>query len=305
MADTAATRETRVGFIGLGRMGRPMSLNIMKQGFSLVVSNRSRGVVDDLARQGAQPAASPAEVAAHAEVVCLCLPVPATVEEVVLGKNGVREGIKPGSVVVDFSTIGPSTCRSVAGALKDQDVAYIDAPVSGGTTGAEAGTLTIMVGGERRTYERVLPILQAVGKKIVYAGPVGAGAVVKLMNQLLVGINLAGAAEAMVLGTKAGVDPQLLYDTIASATGNSFQLRRCFPDLILKGNFENMFSVDLLHKDIALGVEIGKEQRVRLLLGALSLQIFEEARELGLGGEDIAAVIKPLERLAGVEVRAE
>ena len=305
MADTTATRETRVGFIGLGRMGRPMSLNIMKQGFPLVVSNRSRGVVDDLARQGAQAAASPAEVAGQAEVVCLCLPVPATVEAVVLGGNGVREGIKPGSVVVDFSTIGPSTCRSVAGALKDQDVAYIDAPVSGGTTGAEAGTLTIMVGGERRTYERVLPILQAVGKKIVYAGPVGAGAVVKLMNQLLVGINLAGAAEAMVLGTKAGVDPQLLYDTIASATGNSFQLQRCFPDLILKGNFENMFSVDLLHKDIALGVEIGKEQRVRLLLGALSLQIFEEARELGLGGEDIAAVIKPLERLAGVEVRAE
>ena len=304
MADTADKRETRVGFIGLGRMGRPMSLNVMKQGFPLVVSNRSRAVVDDLARQGAQTAASPAEVAAQAEVVCLCLPVPATVEEVVLGKKGVREGIKPGSVVVDFSTIGPSTCRSVAEALKAQDVAYVDAPVSGGTTGAEAATLTIMVGGERRSYERVLPILQAVGKKIVYAGPVGAGAVVKLMNQLLVGINLAGAAEAMVLGTKAGVDPQLLYDTIASATGNSFQLQRCFPDLILKGNFENMFSVDLLHKDIALGVEIGKEQRVRLLLGALSLQVFEEARELGHGGEDIAAVIKPLERLAGVEVRA-
>ena len=148
-------------------------------------------------------------------------------------------------------------------------------------------------------------MLQLVGKKIVYAGPVGAGAVVKLMNQLLVGINLAGAAEAMVLGVKAGVDARLLYETIASATGNSFQLQRCFPDMILKGNFDAMFSVDLLHKDLHLGVEVGKENRVRLLLGALAVQIFEEAREAGFGEEDIAAVIRPLEGLAGVEVRAQ
>ena len=133
--------------------------------------------------------------------------------------------------------------------------------------------------------------------------PVGAGAVVKLMNQLLVGINLAGAAEAMVLGVKAGVDPELLFETIASATGNSAQLQRNFPDLILKGNFAPMFSIDLLHKDLSLGVEVGKDTRVRTLLGALAVQIFEEARELGHGDEDIAAVIRPLERLAGVEVR--
>jgi 3-hydroxyisobutyrate dehydrogenase-like beta-hydroxyacid dehydrogenase len=161
-----------------------------------------------------------------------------------------------------------------------------------------------MVGGERAQYERVLPVLEAVGRKIVYAGPVGAGAVVKLMNQLLVGINLAGAAEAMVLGVKAGVDPQLLYDTISSATGNSAQLARNFPDMIFKGKFDPMFSVDLLHKDIGLGLEVGKDTRVRLLMGALALQIFEEAREAGHGEEDIAAVIRPLERLTGTEVRA-
>ncbi|MGH2367955.1 MAG: NAD(P)-dependent oxidoreductase, partial [Chloroflexota bacterium] len=207
-------------------------------------------------------------------------------------------------MVLDFSTIGPSTCRAVAAALAERGAGYLDAPVSGGTTGAEAGTLTVMVGGDKAQYERVLPVLQTVGQKIVYAGPVGAGAVVKLMNQLLVGINLAGAAEAMVLGVKAGVDPQLLYETIGAATGNSAQLQRCFPDLILKGDFAAMFSVDLLHKDISLGVEVGKDQRVRLLLGALALQIFEEARELGHGDEDIAAVIRPLERLAGVEVRS-
>ena len=296
--------QLTVGFIGLGKMGRPMSLNILRKGFPLTVSNRSRAVVDEVAKQGARAASGPADVAANAEVICLCLPVPATVDEVVLGKSGVIESIKPNSVVVDFSTIGPGTCRSVAERLREKDCWYVDAPVSGGTTGAEAGTLTIMTGGERAQYDRVLPVLEAVGKKIVYAGPVGAGAVVKLMNQLLVGINLAGAAEAMVLGVKAGVDPTLLYETIGAATGNSFQLQRCFPDLILKGKFEAMFSVDLLHKDIALGLEVGKESRVRMLLSALALQVFEEAREAGFGAEDIAAVIRPLEKLAGVEVRA-
>ncbi|HEU5316327.1 MAG TPA: NAD(P)-dependent oxidoreductase [Chloroflexota bacterium] len=296
--------QLTVGFIGLGKMGRPMSLNILKKGFPLTVSNRSRAVVDEVAKQGARAAAKPADVAASAEVICLCLPVPATVEEVVLGKGGVLGAIKPNSVVVDFSTIGPGTCRSVAERLREKDCWYVDAPVSGGTTGAEAGTLTIMTGGERAQYERVLPVLEAVGKKIVYAGPVGAGAVVKLMNQLLVGINLAGAAEAMVLGVKAGVDPTLLFETIGAATGNSFQLQRCFPDLILKGKFDAMFSVDLLHKDLALGLDVGKESRVRMLLSALALQVFEEARDAGFGAEDIAAVIRPLEKLTGVEVRA-
>ena len=296
--------QASVGFIGLGKMGRPMSLNILKQGFPLTVSNRSRKVVDEVAAQGARAAAGPAEVAQHAEIICLCLPVPATVEEVVLGPGGVLEAIRPGSVVLDFSTIGPGTCRSVAERLREKDCWYVDAPVSGGTTGAEAATLTIMCGGERAQYDRVLPVLEAVGKKVVYAGPVGAGAVVKLMNQLLVAINLAGAAEAMVLGVKAGVDAQLLFDVVTSATGNSFQLQRCFPDLIMKGKFDAMFSVDLLHKDVALGVEVGKDTRVRMLMSALALQIFEEAREAGFGEQDIAAVIRPLEQLAGAQVRA-
>lgn len=297
--------DVRVGFIGLGKMGRPMSLNIMKRGFPLTVANRSRAVVDELARHGAVAAATSAGVAAAAEVICLCLPVPATVEQVILGKDGVRETIKPGSIVVDFSTIGPSTCRAMSAALEEKGAHYIDAPVSGGTTGAEAATLTVMVGGGRAHFDQVLPILEAVGKKIVYAGPVGAGAVVKLMNQMLVAVNLAGASEAMVLGVKAGVDAQLLYDTISSATGNSAQLQRNFPDLILKGKFDPMFSVDLLHKDVALGVEVGKDTRVRLLMGALAQQILEEAREAGFGGEDIAALIRPLEKLAGVEVRSQ
>jgi 3-hydroxyisobutyrate dehydrogenase-like beta-hydroxyacid dehydrogenase len=285
-------------------MGRPMAQNIMKRGFGLTVSNRSRQVVDELAAQGARAAAGPAQVAAQAEVVCLCLPLPATVEEVVLGPGGVLDGLRPQSVVVDFSTIGPGTCRAVAARLRERDCWYLDAPVSGGPSGAEAGTLTVMVGGERAPYERALPVLECVGKKIVHAGPAGAGAVVKLMNQLLAGINLAGAAEAMVLGVKAGVDAQVLFETIGAASGNSAILQRSYPNLVLKGSFDAQFSVDLLYKDLSLGLEVGREARVRLLLSALALQVFEEARAAGYGGEDIAAVIRPLEQLAGVEVRA-
>ena len=294
----------RAGFIGLGKMGRPMALNMLKAGFPLTVANRSQGVVADVASHGATAAKTSAEVAANADLIALCLPMPAHVEGVVLGPNGVIEGIRPGSIVIDFSTIGPSTCRHVAERLAEKGAHYLDAPVSGGTTGAAAGTLTVMVGGDDASYATALPLLQSVGRKIVHAGPVGAGAVVKLMNQLLVAINLAGAAEAMVLGVKAGVDATLLYETIASATGNSFQLARNFPDLILKGNFDPMFSVNLLHKDVTLGVEVGREQRVRLLLSALVQQIFEEARDAGHGEEDIAAVIRPLEALSGTFVRA-
>lgn len=296
--------EAKVGFIGLGKMGAPMALNILKKGYPLTVSNRSREIIEKVAAQGATAANTSAEVAAQSEVICLCLPVPASVEEVVLGEQGVIEGARPGSVVVDFSTIDPATCRAVAQRLRERDVQYLDAPVSGGTTGAEAGTLTVMVGGERAQYDRVLPIIEAVGRKIVYAGPVGAGSVVKLMNQLLVGINLAGAVEAMVLGVKAGIDAELLHDVIGSAMGNSAQWQRNFKDLIFQRNFEAMFSVDLLHKDVALGVEVAKENRVRVLMSALAMQIIEEARESGFGSEDISAVIKPLERLAGVEVSA-
>ena len=304
VADSAAPHNTSVAFIGLGRMGRPMSLNILRAGFPLTVFNRSRGVVDDLASQGATPADSAGRAAAQAEIVCLCLPMPATVEEVVLGPGGVRETIRPGSIVVDFSTIGPATCRRVAAALAERSVAYLDAPVSGGPPGAEAGTLTVMVGGDGGAYQRALPLLQAVGRTIIHGGDVGAGATVKLMNQMLAGINLAGAVEAMVCGVKAGIDPRVLYDTISAATGNSLMLQRNFPDLIMKGDFANRFSVSLFHKDLGLAQDVAREAQVRTLLGALAFQVFEEARALGLGDEDICAAVKPLERLAGAEVRA-
>jgi len=285
----------RVGYIGLGRMGRPMALNILKGGFPLNVYNRTPSKMEELVAQGATPTSSPRELAAASDVVCTCVSMPADVEEVILGlERGVIAGARPGSVVVDFSTVGPKTAQKVAAALAERGVGFVDAPVSGGPPGAAAGTLTVMCGGAREHFERVLPVLQCVGRKIVHAGPPGAGAVVKLVNQLLVSTNLAVACEGMVLGAKYGVDPRVLLDAVSASSGASAALTRNFT-LILHGKFDPLFALNLMYKDLNLAAEMGREAGVRLLLGHLALQVYEEA---------FAAVIKPLERLAGVEVRA-
>ena len=291
-----------VAFIGLGTMGLPMSRNILKAGYPLTVHNRSRPKVEMMAEEGATAAAS-AAAAANAEIICMCVPVPADVEAVILGPDGVLAGVNSGSLVVDFSTIDPTTNRRVADALAEKGVGYLDAPVSGGPWGAEGGTLTIMCGGAEADFERAKPLLDVVGGKIVHAGPTGAGSTVKLINQMLAGRNMAGAVEGFVLRTKAGIDPQLLFDVLSSATGDSAQLRRCFPDLVFKGTYDPAFTADLLYKDLMLAAGIGRELSVRLLLGNLAVQAFEEVRAHGLGAQDYAAVAVPLERLTGVQIR--
>ncbi len=294
-----------VSFIGLGKMGLPMSRNIMQAGFPLTVHNRSRGKVEALAAEGATAADSSAEAAAATDIICLCVPVPADVETVILGPDGVLAGARSGSLVVDFSTIDPVTNRKVAAALAEQGVGYIDAPVSGGPPGAEAGNLTVMCGGSEADYARALPVMEAVGEKIVHAGPIGAGSTVKLINQMLVGVNLSGAVEGFVLGAKAGIDPELLLDVVSSASGDSLQLRRCFPDFVFKNSYDPAFSANLLYKDIMLALGIGRELNVRLNLGNLALQAYEEVRNHGLGEQDFAVVAVPLQRLSGVQIKPE
>ncbi len=294
-----------VSFIGLGKMGLPMSRNIMQAGFPLTVHNRSRGKVAALAAEGATAAASSAAAATTTDIICLCVPVPDDVETVILGPDGVLAGARSGSLVVDFSTIDPVTNRKVAAALAEQGVGYIDAPVSGGPPGAEAGSLTVMCGGSKADFDRALPVMEAVGEKIVHAGPIGAGSTVKLINQMLVGVNLAGAVEGFVLGAKAGIDPELLLDVVSSASGDSLQLRRCFPDFVFKNSYEPAFSANLLYKDIMLALGIGRELNVRLNLGNLALQAYEEVRNHGLGEQDFAVVAVPLQRLSGVQIKPE
>jgi len=290
-----------LGFIGLGRMGRHMARNLIRAGHTVWLFNRSQAVVDELVAEGGRRAASPAEVARNARVLFTCLSTPDVVESIL---RQALEGARPGDIFVDHSTIGVSYARRLAAMCAEKGVQFIDAPVSGGPWGAEAGTLTIMCGGEKAAYEAVLPYLQVEGKKLYHLGPVGAGSVAKLCNNLLVGIHAAALAEAFVLGTKAGVDPKVLYEIISGATGNSAQIERNIPKFIFPGNFEAAFSIDHLHKDVALAVTLAKEENVRLLLGALTQQLLEEARAAGYGQQDEAALIRPLEELTGVKVRA-
>ncbi|HWI51808.1 MAG TPA: NAD(P)-dependent oxidoreductase [Symbiobacteriaceae bacterium] len=290
-----------LGFIGLGRMGRNMARNLLKAGHTVTVYNRSQGIVDELVAQGARRAASPAEAARNSRVLFTCLTTPDVVESTL---RQALEGAKPGDIFVDHSTIGVADAKRIAALCAEKGVQFIDAPVSGGPWGAEAGTLTIMCGGDPAAYETVLPYLQAEGKQLYLLGQVGAGTVAKLCNNLLVGIHAAAASEAFVLGTKAGVDPKVLLEIIQGATGQSKQIERNFPKFVFPGNFEAAFSIEHLHKDIGLALGLGRDQQVRMMLGATTMQLFEEARAAGLTHEDMAAVIKPLEDLSGVKVRA-
>jgi len=290
----------QLGFIGLGKMGRHMVRNLLKAGHTVTVCNRSQGIVDELVQAGARRAASPADCAGRCDVLLTCLTTPAVVESVL---RDALEGARPGTVFVDHSTIGVSDAQRIAALCQPKGVHFVDAPVSGGPWGAASGTLTIMCGGEREMFEAVLPILQAEGKQIHLLGPVGAGTVAKLCNNLLVAIHTAAMAEAFVLGTKAGVDPKALYEIITGATGNSRQIERNLPKFVFPGNFEAAFSIEHLHKDVALAVNLGKEQQVRMMLGAMTQQLLEECRAAGHAQEDMAALIRPLEDLTGVKVR--
>lgn len=290
----------QVGFIGLGRMGRHMARNLLKAGHAVTVFNRSQGAIDELVAAGARSASSPAAVAKVSRTLLMCLPGPEEVDRTV---RAALEGAQAGDIFVDHSTIGVSDAKRMAEVCAARGVHFIDAPVSGGPWGAEAATLTIMCGANQAAYERVVPLLKAEGKQLYLLGPVGAGTVAKLCNNLLVAIHTAAMSEAFVLGTKAGVDPKVLFEIIQGATGQSKQIERNIPK-IFPGNFEAAFSISHLHKDVALAVNLGKDERVRMVLGAMTQQILEEARAAGHAEEDIAAVIRPLEDLTGVKVRA-
>ncbi len=292
----------RIGFIGLGKMGRPMVRNLLKAGYEVVVHNRSRPPVDQLAAEGAIPATSPVDVAQQVDIVMTSLPDPPTVRQVYLGPRGVAEAKKAGQLWVDTSTVDPETSRTIADAARAMGAAFLDAPVSGGPPGAEAATLTVMVGGDREAFDRALPVFEKLGKNIHYCGPSGSGTIVKLVNQLLVGINMAGVAEALVFAAKAGVDPAVAFEVIKTSYGSSMMWTRSTP-LILQRDFTPRTPVSLLCKDLDLITRLAARISTRLLMGAQAEQVFQEAKALGFGDSDMAALVMPLERVAGVEVR--
>ncbi|MGH7360120.1 MAG: 2-hydroxy-3-oxopropionate reductase [Candidatus Methylomirabilales bacterium] len=292
----------QIGFIGLGIMGKPMAKNLLKAGYALTVHSRSRGPVDELTKAGATAAASSREVAAASEVVITMLPNSPDVEKVVLGENGVLAGAKPGTILADMSTISPIVSQRLAKEAAKRGVEMLDAPVSGGEKGAIEGTLSIMVGGEKATLEKVTPIFKAMGRTITHLGPVGAGGFVKCANQVIVALNLTAIGEALVLGAKAGVDPELMIQALMGGMAASRCLEMKGPN-ILKGNFQPGFKVDLHFKDLGLIMETGRALGVPLPVTALVQEMFNALRVKGRGSLDHSSVITLLEDLAGVQVR--
>lgn len=293
-----------VTFIGLGVMGRRMARNLIDAGHTITVHNRSQDVVAQLVGQGALRAASVAEAVSASKFIMTALPTPQSVEDVFLGPTGIIAQAQPGTTLIDFSTNGPDTAKRCAEAASHRGIGYLDAPMSGGPAGAESGTLSIMVGGERDDFNASLELLEVVGakEKIFHCGPVGSGSVVKLANQLLVGVANAACAEAFVMAAKYGVDVRQLYEILNGAMAQSAVMTWTIPDSTLKRDFSPRFAVDLITKDLGLITELGKGQGVRLLMATMADLLHREAQAQGEGQNNLSAVIKPLERLAGLEV---
>ena len=295
----------RIGFIGLGVMGKPMANNLLKAGHSLVVCKHiDPRPVNELVVAGAQEVASPRQVAEMSDVVITMLPDSAEVEEVVLGENGLLKGTRTGTVIIDMSSIAPSTSRRLAAEAEKRGVEMLDAPVSGGEVGAIQGTLAIMVGGREATFSKCLDILQAMGKSIVRVGDSGAGQVVKLVNQIIVALNIAALSEAFVLGVKAGVDPLITYQAIRTGFAGSNVLDAKIPT-ILERNFKPGFKIRLHHKDLKNALETARELKVPLPMTSLMQQVLCALINEGKGEADHSGIVNFSERLANIEVRSK
>lgn len=293
----------RIGFIGLGIMGKPMARNLVKAGYELVVHNRSRGAVDELtAESDAITAASnPREVAEQVETVILMLPDSPDVSAVVFGDDGLLEAMGPGKLLIDMSTIAPATAIEVSRALAERGASALDAPVSGGDKGAIAGTLSIMVGGEAADFERARPIFEAVGKTIVHVGAAGAGQTVKACNQVVVAINYAAVSEALVLGAKAGVDPAKIIEVLNGGLAASRVMEMRGPTMV-EHNFQPGFRVNLHRKDLGIALSTGKEHGVPLPVTALIGQLYDALAASGKGDLDHSALVTLFEQLANTTI---
>jgi 2-hydroxymethylglutarate dehydrogenase len=292
----------RVGFIGIGQMGVHMAANIQGAGNEVVVHDAKREAVDPLLATGARWAESPKDVAEVCRLVISCLPTPQIVEEVVLGPDGLQAAWKAGDLYIDMSTNSPSTVRRIAAAAGEKGVRVLDAPVSGGTRGAELGTLTIMVGGDAAALEEARPILEPMANKIFHLGDVGCGNVAKLVNNMIGLTCNSICAEGFVLGVKGGIDPQALYDLLTISTANNWSLQQ-YTNSVFKGNFEPGFKISLAYKDINLALALGEEFGVPLPVAEVVRDDLAAAIGDGRGDKGVDGVILSLEEAAQVQVR--
>jgi 2-hydroxy-3-oxopropionate reductase len=293
----------RIGFIGLGIMGTPMARNLAKAGFELVVHNRSRGAVDELVAESPAfiAANSPREVAKQTKTVITMLPDSPDVRDVVLGENGLAAAMGAGHLLIDMSTIAPATSIEVNTALAERGASALDAPVSGGDKGAIAGTLSIMVGGSAEDFERARPLFEAMGKTIVHVGGPGAGQIVKACNQIVVAINYAAVSEALVLGAKAGVEPEKIVQVLSGGLAASRVMEMRGPTMIAH-DFQPGFRVNLHRKDLGIALATAKETSVPLPTTAVVSQLFETLAAAGKGDLDHSSLITVVEELAQFQV---
>ena len=291
----------KVGYIGLGLMGKSIARNILKAGFPLVVHNRSRAAVDELAAEGAQTATSPAEVAGQVDVIFTNLPDTPDVEKVVLEENGILAGARPGLVWVDNSTIKPASARSLSLRLDEKGVLSLDAPVSGGDIGARNGTLAIMVGGPAEALEKVMPVFQAMGKTVTHVGAAGAGQVAKAANQIMVAAQMVAMSELLIFSQKAGVDPQKVVEAIKGGAAQCWTLD-VKPPRLFAGNRAPGFKAYMQAKDLNIIIETAREYGVPLPSAAVDAQLYNAMLQNGMGELDNSAVLGIIEDLAGVKL---
>jgi 3-hydroxyisobutyrate dehydrogenase len=291
----------RIGFIGLGIMGRGMAANLLKAGFPLTVWNRTTTRMQELVAEGAHAGASPADVAERSDIVVICVSDTPDVQEVILGERGVIHGARPGSLVIDCSTISPKATREIADKLAERGVFMLDAPVSGGSEGAAKGTLSIMVGGEAEQFARALPVFQAMGKTITHVGGHGAGQTVKLVNQVLVVGNCIAMCEALMFAQAGGVDLRKTYDAISQGAAGSWMFTHRAPQIIAR-DWRPGFTIDLQQKDLRLVLEAADELGAPVLIASLVFQLYRTLQARGLGNEGNHALIKALEHLAGFQI---
>ena len=288
----------RIGFIGLGLMGSGMSMNLLKAGFPVTVWNRTKSKMEPLIEAGAAMAGSPRQVAEASEIVVTIVTDSPDVEEVLLGQDGVVHGAKPGTIVIDMSTISPSVTRKVAEELGKKGVRMLDAPVSGGDIGARNGTLSIMVGGDAEVYNECMPLFEAMGKTITHVGPQGAGQIVKACNQILVGMNMLGVAEALLFAKKAGADLEKCHAAVSGGAAGSWQLTNNGAK-ILRGDLEPGFKVKDYLKDLRIIMETAAEVKMPLPGTAIVQQMYRNLDAEGMRQKGTQAVICAVERLAG------
>ena len=294
--------DKKIGFIGLGIMGMPMIRNLMKAGFTVTVYNRTKSKAEQMVTEGAMKSDSPKELAGKNQIVITMVSDTPDVESVILGKNGVIEGIQPDSIVIDMSTISPRATRAIAARLQEKKAYMLDAPVSGGEQGAITGTLSIMVGGDAKILERCHPVLEAMGKNIIHVGANGMGQTVKLMNQILVAGNLNAVVEALVFAQKQGIDLQKAIEAVKGGAAGSWQLSNLGPRIIRR-DFQPGFMVDLLQKDLRLVMETSETMKIPLPATTLIHQLYCSLEAKGEGKDGTQALVKVTERLAGIEVK--